>query len=147
MSAKERKALRLTGTGQLLGTPAYFAPEQLEGGEVTPATDIYAMGVVIYEMVTGALPFTASTPFLTALKRASEAGVIIVAVSQCQEGSVSLGRYAAGSALAEVGVLSGFDMTTEAAFTKLHALFALGLDRARVAEFMPQNLCGELTAS
>ena len=89
---------------------------------------------------------TADAPFLAALKRASDAGVIVVAVSQCQEGSVSLARYAAGSALAEVDVLSGFDMTTEAAFTKLHALFALGLDRARVAELMPQSLCGELTA-
>lgn len=72
LAPKDREALRLTGTGQLLGTPAYFAPEQLEGGELTSATDIYALGVVIYEMVTGTLPFTADTSFLTALKRLRE---------------------------------------------------------------------------
>lgn len=46
-----------TATGALVGTPAFMAPEQLSGSETTPATDIYALGVVMYEMVTGTLPF------------------------------------------------------------------------------------------
>jgi len=47
----------LTRTGEMLGTPAFMAPEQVTGKEITPATDIYALGVVMFEMVTGRLPF------------------------------------------------------------------------------------------
>ncbi|MEM9595250.1 MAG: protein kinase [Acidobacteriota bacterium] len=66
-------AERLTGTGQLMGTLAYLAPEQLEGKPCSPATDLYSLGVVFYQMVTGALPFEARTPLMTALKRLNEA--------------------------------------------------------------------------
>lgn len=52
----------LTGTGQLIGTPAYMAPEQWEGGQGQTATDIYALGVVVYVMLTGKPPFEAPTP-------------------------------------------------------------------------------------
>jgi serine/threonine protein kinase/tetratricopeptide (TPR) repeat protein len=47
----------LTRTGEMLGTPAFMAPEQVTGKEITPATDIYALGIVMFEMVTGRLPF------------------------------------------------------------------------------------------
>jgi Tol biopolymer transport system component/tRNA A-37 threonylcarbamoyl transferase component Bud32 len=60
-----------TGQG-LLGTPAYMSPEQLEGRPATTASDIYALGLVIYEMVTGARPFQGDTPISAALKRLSE---------------------------------------------------------------------------
>lgn len=59
----------LTRSGQLLGTPAFMAPEQLEGGEVTPATDIYALGLLMYEMVTGEVPFANESPLALAIKR------------------------------------------------------------------------------
>jgi serine/threonine protein kinase len=52
----------LTGGNGLVGTPDYMAPEQVEGGAVTPAADIYALGVVMYEMVTGTLPFVGDSP-------------------------------------------------------------------------------------
>ena len=56
----------------LLGTPGYMAPEQVLGGHVTPATDIYALGVVLFEMLSGELPFHGATPLATAIARISE---------------------------------------------------------------------------
>jgi tetratricopeptide (TPR) repeat protein len=61
---------KLTMTGGIVGTPGYMAPEQFEGGKVSPATDVYALGLVLYEMVTGKRPFEASTPLGAAVKRA-----------------------------------------------------------------------------
>ena len=59
----------ITVTGDVPGTPEYMSPEQIEGSVLTPASDIYALGIVIYEMVTGQRPFTADTPIASALQR------------------------------------------------------------------------------
>jgi predicted Ser/Thr protein kinase len=54
---------QLTATGTLIGTPAYMSPEQGKGLELTPASDIYSLGVVLYELFTGRVPFEADTPW------------------------------------------------------------------------------------
>ncbi|MGD8731953.1 MAG: protein kinase [Anaerolineales bacterium] len=61
----------LTGSS-LIGTPQYMSPEQARGDPVTPLADVYALGVVLYQMSTGKLPFNAESPLAIAMKHASE---------------------------------------------------------------------------
>ena len=65
----ETDAPSITMEGQCVGTPAYMAPEQVLGGSITPAIDIYALGIVLYEMVTGTHPFAAASRFAVMMKR------------------------------------------------------------------------------
>lgn len=83
--------------------------------------------------------------FLDALGEASGRGVVILDCTQCLQGTVDLEDYATGAALKEVGVISGYDMTSEAALTKLFYLFSVGYSPAEVKEKMAVSLRGELT--
>lgn len=62
----------LTGTGMIIGTPMYASPEQIIGGEVNRWSDIYSMGVVLYEMVTGQVPYLADTTMALMFKHVHE---------------------------------------------------------------------------
>ena len=62
----------MTGTGVMLGTPEYMSPEQVEVREIDARSDIYAMGVILFEMVTGHVPFEGQTPLAVAIKQKSE---------------------------------------------------------------------------
>jgi L-asparaginase len=84
--------------------------------------------------------------FIAALSEATARGVVVVDCTQCLEGTVNLGEYATGTALAGAGVISGFDMTAEAALAKLYYLFSRGWSADRVKREMQRDLQGELTA-
>jgi beta-lactam-binding protein with PASTA domain/predicted Ser/Thr protein kinase len=62
---------QMTETGSIIGTAQYLSPEQAKGAPVTPASDIYSVGIVLYEMLTGLVPFTGDTPLEIAMKHLS----------------------------------------------------------------------------
>ena len=69
---QEMEKDRLTKTGMTMGTPEYMSPEQCHGDEVTLQSDIYSMGVILYEMTCGRLPFQGNRPVEIALKHVQE---------------------------------------------------------------------------
>jgi hypothetical protein len=70
--ARSRRLGGITLTGAFLGTPEYVAPETAEGGEADARCDLYSLGVVYYEVLTGAKPFVGETPFATLRKHCTD---------------------------------------------------------------------------
>jgi DNA-binding response OmpR family regulator len=114
--AKLRDAtIELTGLGEICGTPYYMSPEQGEGAEVDERSDIYSLGVVFHEMLTGRKPYLAGSPLAVIRKHAhAPLPVLPEAFADCQpllEGMMAkapAARFASAEAvLAEVEALSG----------------------------------------
>jgi serine/threonine protein kinase len=106
--ARSAASTPLTATGAVIGTPSYLSPEQVLGKPASPLSDIYALGVVAYECLTGRRPFDGENPFDIAMKRLREppptmAGNIPTAVLAVVDRTLAADpaqRWPSGSALA-----------------------------------------------
>lgn len=85
-----------------------------------------------------------SSWFINTLKEAIDRGVIILNITQCNAGSVEMGLYQTGVTLEKIGVVSGYDMTTEAAITKLMFLLGQNLQQNEIKYYLNTSIAGEL---
>ncbi|MDY4184814.1 MAG: type I asparaginase [Sodaliphilus sp.] len=100
-------------------------------------------GIVLKTYGAGNSP---SEPWFTRLiSDANERGIVILNVTQCVNGGVKQSLYETGSCLSQAGVVSGHDITSEAAITKLMYLFGLGLPPETVKKYLQSAICGEVT--
>ncbi|MEO1230828.1 MAG: protein kinase [Myxococcota bacterium] len=79
MTPRDEAAGQLTETGVAMGTPRYMAPEQVEGRAVDGRTDLYALGCILFEGLTGKLPFMGETPIMVMMRHATEARPVLSA--------------------------------------------------------------------
>ena len=111
----------------------------------TVFTNPHLKGVILETFGAGNSPTRPS--FLSIIEEAVKKGIVIVNVTQCFSGAVEMGRYQGGKALKNIGVISGYDITTEAAITKLMFLFGQGFSPEEVKERMQSSIAGEIIIS
>jgi len=100
-------------------------------------------GIILRTFGSGNAP---TLPWLVeAIRKATDNGKVIINITQCQSGGVTMGLYETSRQLQNAGVVSGHDMTIEAAITKLMILFGRGFRASEVRHLMSTNIAGELT--
>ncbi|MDE6564940.1 MAG: asparaginase [Muribaculaceae bacterium] len=118
-----------------------LSPEILRHQLFTPGVK----GIVLRTYGAGNAP---TAPwFIEAVRECIESGRVILNVTQCVNGGVHPKRYVAGNLLAETGVVSGEDLTFEAAITKMMFLFGQGYDAKEVSQRLTRSIAGEMTLS
>ena len=83
--------------------------------------------------------------FIDAIRQAVDRGLIILNVTQCVNGTVRINRYVSGDILASIGVISGYDITVEAALTKMMSLFGRGISDTELRQALTEPIAGEMT--
>ncbi len=83
--------------------------------------------------------------FIEAIKRAIEKGIVVLNVTQCNAGKVEQGKYATSAALKKIGVIGGFDITSEAAVAKLMFVLGATSDKKEIEKMLKSDLRGEMT--
>ena len=116
----------------------------LQASHLSALIDSGVKGVLLECYGSGTGP-AGDAELMAVLRDAHARGVVLAAISQCPQGHVQFGVYAAGSRLAEVGLVSCGGMTREAALGKLFALLGAGLTQAEVEYWLARDLCGEMS--
>lgn len=100
-------------------------------------------GIIIKTFGSGNAP--CSPQFLDVLKNAKDQGTFVMFITQCLQGSVHLGKYAASNIFKEIGVISGYDITTEAALSKMMWVLAQKITKKEQEKLLLSNIRGEIT--